>query len=126
TDPAERVKVIAQPLVHTQVSDQQVKPGASITDKVVVEGLGGENGTIQRPLYGPFGSSDAISCDGTPVWTGTVEANGDGEYRTGPFRVAKPGYYTYRESLAASEFVRATETPCLDAAETTVVSAAPQ
>ena len=126
TDPLERVKVIAQPLVHTQVSDQQVKPGASITDLVAVEGLGGEKATIQAALYGPFASRDAINCDGKPVWTGTVEANGDGEYRTGPFKVQTPGYYTYRESLAASEFVRPTETPCLDAAETTVVSAAPQ
>jgi hypothetical protein len=126
TDPAERVKVIAQPLVHTQVSDQQVKPGASITDQVVVEGLGGEKATIQAALYGPFGSRDAISCDGKPVWTGTVEATGDGEYRTGPFKVSTPGYYTYRESLAASEFVRPTETPCRDEAETTVVAATPQ
>ena len=118
--------MIAQPLVHTQVSDQQVKPGASITDLVVVEGLGGEKATIQAALYGPFASRDAINCDGKPVWTGTVEANGDGEYRTGPFKVPTPGYYTYRESLAESEFVRPTETPCLDAAETTVVSAAPQ
>ena len=126
TDPLERVKVIAQPLVHTQVSDQQVTPGASITDLVVVEGLGGEKATIQAALYGPFASRDAINCDGKPVWTGTVEANGDGEYRTEPFKVQTPGYYTYRESLAESEFVRPTETPCLDAAETTVVSAAPQ
>ena len=36
---------------------------------------------------GPFPSRDAINCDGTPVWTGTVEANGDGEYRTEPFKV---------------------------------------
>jgi LPXTG-site transpeptidase (sortase) family protein len=126
TDPAERVKVIAQPLVHTQVSDQQTKPGASITDRVMVEGLGGEKATIQAALYGPFASRDAITCDGKPAWTGTVAANGDGEYRTGPFKVSTPGYYTYRESLAASEFVRATETPCLDAAETTVVAAAPK
>ena len=81
---------------------------------------------MQAALYGPFASRDAINCDGTPVWKGTVEANGDGEYRTEPFKVTTPGYYTYRESLAASEFVRATETPCLDAAETTVVPAAPQ
>jgi LPXTG-site transpeptidase (sortase) family protein len=126
TDPLERVKVIAQPLVHTQVSDQQVKPGASITDKVTVEGLGGEKATIQAALYGPFPSQDAINCDGTPVWTGTVEANGDGDYTTEPFKTKTPGYYTYRESLAASEFVKPTQTPCLDAAETTVVSATPQ
>src|SRR5262249_135729 len=126
TDPAERVKVIAQPNVHTQVSDQQVSPGASITDLVVVEGLGGEQATVQAPLYRPFPSPHAINWDGTPVWKGTVAANGDGEYRTGPFKVTTPGYYTYRENLVESEFVRPTETPCLDTAETTVVAAAPK
>jgi hypothetical protein len=126
TDPLERVTVVAQPAVHTQVSKQQVSPGASITDQVVVDGLGGEQATVNAALYGPFPSSDAIVCTGTPVWTGTVEADGDGEYRTEAFKVTAPGYYTYRENLVASTFVRATETPCLDTAETTVVAAAPK
>jgi hypothetical protein len=126
TEPLERVKVVAQPLVHTQVSDQQTSPGASITDQVVVDGLGGEQAAVQAALYGPFPSREAINCDGTPVWKGTVAADGDGQYRTEPFKVPAPGYYTYRESLVASEFVRATVTPCLDETETTVVAAAPQ
>jgi sortase family protein len=126
TDPAERVKVVAQPVVHTQVSSSRVAPGASITDTVTVEGLGGEKATVQAVLYGPFPARGAISCSGTPVWQGTIEADGDGEYRTGAFKAAAPGYYSYRERLVGSEFVRATETPCLDAAETTVVVAQPK
>ncbi len=126
TDPRERVKVVAQPTVHTQVSKQRVLPGASITDRVMVEGLGGEKATVQAALYGPFPSREAIDCTAEPVWTGTLQVEGDGEYRTEPFKPRTAGYYTYRESLAASEFVRATTTPCPDAAETTIVAAQPQ
>jgi hypothetical protein len=126
TDPAERVKVVAQPSVHTQVSAQHVAQGAAITDTVVVKGLGGEQATVSAALYGPFPARDAIDCGGSPVWTGTVAANGDGDYRTDPFTPATPGFYVYRETLAPSEFVRAAASTCVDEAETTVVAAAPE
>ena len=40
--------------------------------------------------------------------------------------VQTPGYYTYHESIAASGFVRATQTACADTAETTVVTGQPK
>lgn len=126
TDPRERVKVEVQPRVRTVVSSQRSAPGAEIFDRVIVEGLAGETATVQAALYGPFASREAIVCTGTPVWSGTVEARGDGEYQTAPVRLTVPGFYTYRETIAESELVRAAETRCGEEAETTIVPGAPQ
>src|SRR5581483_4636324 len=115
-----------QPTVVTTVSSQSVLPGAQITDAIKVTGLGGEQATVAASLYGPFATRAAIKCTGTAVWTGTVAANGDGTYTTQPFTVQAPGYYTYRESIAAAGFVRAVTTACADTAETTIVTAQPK
>ncbi len=64
-------------------------------------------------------------CTGKPFWTGSVQATGDGTYVTAPVRLDSPGYYTYRETIAAAGFVRAAETACGEVAETAVVPAAP-
>jgi hypothetical protein len=103
TDPKERVKVVVQPRVRTVVSSQRTAPGTEITDKVIVEGLFGETVTVNAALYGPFATREAIRCTGNPAWSGTVEAKGDGEYTTAPVRLTVPGFYTYRETIAASE-----------------------
>ncbi len=126
TEPTERVKVDAQPAVHTTAKQQSGASGAQVTDTVVVTGLAGEDATVQAALYGPFPTGDAISCGGTPVWKGTVDAHGDGTYTTDAFALTEPGYYTYRESIVASEFVRGAETACADSAETTILPGTPQ
>ena len=51
---------------------------------------------------------------------------GDGEYPTAPVRLTVAGFYTYRETIAESELVRAAETRCGEEAETTIVPGAPQ
>jgi len=124
--PSERFRADTQPKVVTTVSSQNVAPGAQITDAVKVTGLAGEQATVTASLYGPFASRAAILCTGTPVWTGTVPVAGDGTYTTQPFTVQAPGYYTYRESIAASGFVRAATTACADTAETTIVVGQPK
>ena len=124
--PSETFKVQARPAVTTVVSADRVVPGTPITDTLVVSGLAGQAATVQASLFGPFASAATITCDGQPVWTGSVAVTGDGEYRTGPFTPTVPGYYTYRESIAASDTVLASETACADTAETTIVSGAPQ
>jgi hypothetical protein len=123
---AEVLKVEAQPVVKTQVSAPAVETGAAVTDTVAVDGLGGEPVTVLASLYGPFASADKISCDGAPVWNGSLQATTDGSYVTAPFTLTVPGYYTYRESIPASEFVRAVQTPCADVPETTIVRGHPQ
>jgi hypothetical protein len=119
------VPVQAQPAVHTQISAASLEAGGAVTDTVVVTGLQGRTATIGASLYGPFPSPDKIVCTTPPVWSGTVTATGDGSYVTDPVVLAQPGYYTYRETLAASEHVAAAETACAEATETTVVRGHP-
>src|SRR4051812_48065885 len=116
----------AQPALATQISQQSSAPGAAITDTVKVTGLGGLTATIQAALYGPYPTREAITCADAPVWTGTVAAAGDGDYVTEPVTLTVPGYYTYRESIAESAAIAGVQTACADAAETTIVRAAPQ
>jgi hypothetical protein len=122
----ETVRVEAQPRVQTIVSSQRVAPGTAIHDRVIVSGLAGQTATVQASLYGPFGAREAIACTGTAAWTGTIDVAADGEYVTADFVATTPGYYGYRETIAASGFVRAAETACGEAAETTVVTGTPQ
>lgn len=126
TDAKERVKVEVQPRVRTAVNNQRAAPGAEIFDKVVVDGLFGETATVKASLFGPLASREAIKCTGTPAWSGTVVATGDGEYRTAPYRLTVPGYYSYRETIDETDFVRRAETQCGEEAETTIVPGAPQ
>jgi LPXTG-site transpeptidase (sortase) family protein len=125
--PSVQVKapVRAQPALSTQISAQTVTPGSEVTDTVRVTGLGGRGVTIQAALYGPYGARDQISCADAPVWTGTVEAAGDGEYVTAPVALTVPGYYTYRESIAESETIEGVQTACAEVAETTIVRGRP-
>ena len=118
--------VTGQPNVHTEVSDQTTTPGATITDKVVVTGLGALSGAVNVKLFGPFASRSAIACTGTPLWKGTVVANGDGTYRTTPVKLEKVGYYTYQESLAETPQYAAFEGKCGETAETTIARATPK
>ena len=123
--PTERVRVQAQPTVHTVVSAKSVAANGSVSDTVTVTGLWGEQVTVQAALYGPFPARNAIACSGTPVWTGTIQVTADGTYQTEAHALATPGYYTYYETIAAGEFVRAVKTPCADVAETTIVPGQP-
>ena len=112
--------------MKTIVSSQTTTPGAAIFDRVIVEGLLGETVTVQAALHGPFGTRGGISCAGKPIWAGTIAVPKDGEYQTAPVTLTVPGYYTYRESIAARPFVRAVTTPCAEVWKTTVVVGAPK
>ncbi len=122
----ESFRAEVQPRLQTVVSGDRVEVGTAIHDRVLISGLADQHVTVQAVLYGPFATADAVVCTGSPAWTGTVDAPGDGEYVTDDFTVTTPGVYTYRESIVASGFVRATESACGDVAETTVVLAKPQ
>lgn len=122
----ERFRVDTQPAVTTTVSSQNVALGTAITDTVKVSGLAGEHATVQASLYGPFATRAALSCTGTPVWTGTLDVQADGTYTTQPFTPTASGYYTYRESIAAAGFVRAVQTKCADVPETAIVIGQPK
>jgi hypothetical protein len=122
---AESFEVVAGPTVHTQVSASSLQPGGSLYDTVDVSGLGGQQATVTANLYGPFSDPTKLACTGAPNWTGTIQASGDGSYKTSPVQLTVGGYYVYQESIAASGFVQAATTSCSDAAESTVVQGAP-
>ena len=126
TEPSERIRVEVQPRVRSVVSSSRVALGTPISDHVIVEGLAGEQITVKAALYGPFATPEAVACDGVPVWSGSIPVPSDGEYTTEPFTVTTPGYYTYQDSIDATEFVRGARTACGDPAETAVVPAQPQ
>lgn len=118
-DVAETAAVTGTPTITTQVSSQETKPGSTISDQVVIRGLGAVKATVQVELWGPYNSVAEISCTGTPVATQTFEANGDGTYTTEPVTIDGSGFYTYRESLAGSAANTPATTKCGEAAETT-------
>lgn len=125
-EPTERFRVEVQPRVRTQVNSAVAEPGASLRDTVWVEGLAGESATVGAQLYGPYPTREAMTCTDAPFWQGSFPATGDGEYLTDPVVVTTPGYYTYREDIAAQGFVRAGQTACGEATETTIVRGAPK
>jgi hypothetical protein len=124
-DAAETTVVRGAPAIHTQVSEATTAPGSQLRDTAVVSGLGGLKADVSVELWGPFGSPGEITCEGTPFWTGTFTANGDGSYQTDPVTLTKAGYYTYREAIAAGAAYPAVQTACGEATETTFTRAAP-
>ena len=124
--PAETFKVDAQPAVVTRVSSQTTLAGSAVTDTVEVTGLVGESVTVAADLFGPYPAADKMTCANPPFWTGSFVAPADGTYVTDPVTLTVPGYYTYRESIPAGDFIRAVETPCAAEPETTIVRGMPE
>jgi hypothetical protein len=122
---SETTVVRGAPAIVTQISAQETAPGSSVTDSVAVSGLGRLSATVNAELWGPYATREEITCEGTPFWSGTFTATGDGTYTTEPVTLTKAGYYTYRESIAASEAFDAVVTPCAEVSETTLAKAAP-
>ena len=64
---AETAIVIGQPKVRTRVSALQTSPGKSITDKVIVTGLGALTARVKVELFGPFKTVEASQVLGHAV-----------------------------------------------------------
>lgn len=124
-DPLETAVVVGSPKVVTQVSAQELVPGGTMHDTLVVTGLGPLKATINLELWGPYQSKAEMVCSGKPAWSGTIQANGDGTYTSPDVRVNTVGYYTYRERIAEAPQNDAELGACGEAAETTIVKAAP-
>ena len=123
---AETTVVRGTPTIRTEVSQQEATVGAEVFDTVVVGGLGRLRAPVEAELWGPYPSREAITCEGTPAWKGTLTVEGDGTYATDRVTVKQAGWYTYRERIVATEAYDAVETACGEAAETTIVRAAPK
>jgi hypothetical protein len=116
------VTVRATPRVSTVVSTQVARGGTRIFDRIRVSGLGRTAVTIEVELFGPFATRSAIRCHGRPYWTGSVIANGDGEIRSPAAKLARPGFYSYRERLIGSPLVDEFTTECPLAAQTALIA----
>jgi Sortase domain len=118
--------VTAAPLVETRVSEQRTAPGALLTDRAVVSGIGDMTVTVDVELWGPYPSRPEISCAGVPRWRSSFVAAGDGSYETAAVRLDRAGYYTFRESIEGRPGVAAYTAPCGETSETTLVHARPE
>src|SRR5207244_1223280 len=97
---AETALVVGQPRVKTKVDRQRTHPGGTVSDRVIVTGLGPLTVRVEASLWGPFPTRTAIHCSGTPYWTGSFVAKGSGTYGTPPVRLEKAGFYAFSESIA--------------------------
>ena len=92
---------------------RSVSPGAQISDTLKVSGLGQTPATSTSTLYGPYASRADIDCAGTPYWKGKVAVTGDGTFSTPKATVRRVGFYVFRERIAGSETVTATQGECV-------------
>ncbi len=118
--------VTASPRLTTAVDAQEVVPGQSIHDRVTLTGLGALHVRVQVELWGPFTTHAEIACTGTPYWTGSFVAEGDGTYPTTTVRVDRVGYYSFRERIAPGPSNIGLVAPCAETTETTLARARPQ
>jgi hypothetical protein len=124
-DTTETAVVVGTPLLTTQVSSQQTRPDAKITDRVTITGIGALDAQVRVELWGPFARKDRIACTGRPARVASFVAAGDGTYRTAPVTVDRVGYFSYRESIVANEAMSAVITDCGEDSETTLSRAQP-
>jgi hypothetical protein len=114
----ETVLAGARPAVTTLVSDDVVRPGSALSDRIIVSGLGQTQAAINVALYGPFASLAAVKCTGKPYSQTVVTAQGDGEIRSPAVRIDKAGFYTFHETLVGRKFVAGVSTRCGQTVET--------
>src|SRR5262249_8904248 len=80
-------------LIATAASSETI--GAAIHDIATLSGGLNPTGTITFNLYGPSANPD---CSGVPVYTNTVQVNGNGDYNSGNFTPGPAGRYSWTAS----------------------------
>jgi len=94
----------------------------SVHGTVVLSNGFAPTGTLTFWLTGP----DDMFCATTPVFTSTVDVNGNGSYDSGPFAPGRSGKYTWRVGYSGDRDNMANAiTPCLNDAAVETVSASP-
>lgn len=125
-EPSETFRVIAKPVMTSQVNKERVRPNEGLTTAVTVKGLTGETAPITVELFGPYPTREAMSCQGPAIQTQTLTATGDGTYTTPPVTLTTPGFYVFRESISGNELVEKSEIACGDPLETAIVVGSPK
>lgn len=102
-----------KPAVTTKTQDKVVNPGDELTDILTISGLEdqgqpGPKGTATCTVWGPSNEpmkeGNEIGPDEKPFSSGTVEVNGNGDYKCTAEKPAdKGGYYTFTEKFTPSE-----------------------
>ena len=115
----------AAPAVTTIVSNQVVRPGARIFDRISVTGLGRTHAQGERPAVGPYASRAAMTCAGAPYWKGTVAVK---RRRRGALaaRCAWRGRAStpIASGSPVNRLIDAVQTPCGEEIETSLGAAA--
>jgi uncharacterized repeat protein (TIGR01451 family) len=78
-------------------------------------------GTITFNLYGP---SDTPNCDGDPIYSNTVDVDGNGDYNSGDFTPSAPGNYYWVASYSGDTNNQSSAGACGDEGETSTIKAA--
>jgi Sortase domain len=119
---AETTLVHSAPRLATQATDEVARPGAKLTDRITVKGLGDTAAAVEVTLYGPFSTRAAIACSGSVAGRTALTAKGDGIVRSPPITVKQAGFYVFREHLVGSPLVEDVQTGCTDQAEVSLAA----
>jgi Sortase domain len=113
--------------VSTRATPAAIAVGKASTDTVSITGAApGWQATVAVRLYGPFPTLAEVRCDGPPAWKGSFATKGPGTYTTPPIALAKPGWYTYVESVPSDAVHEGVTTPCGLAVESVLVEVVPK
>ena len=97
----------ARPRSRRRSARRQTAPGAQITDTAVVTGLGKLAATVNVELWGPFADARRDPLRGHAVLDRHVRRRtATAPTRPRRSRCRPAGYYTYRESIAATDGLR--------------------
>src|SRR5205085_2797146 len=97
--------------------------GDAVHDVATLSGAtANAGGTITFNLYGP---SDTPDCCGDPVFTSTVDVNGNGDYNSGDFTPSTAGKYYWIASYSGDANNQPSSGSCGDEAETSTIAKQP-
>ena len=103
-------------LIATAASSETI--GAAVHDTATLSGGLNPTGTITFNLYGP---SDTPDCSGNPVFTSTVNVNGNGDYGSGNFTPTTAGSYYWTASYSGDVNNLPSSGSCGDEGETSTL-----
>ena len=113
----------AQIGLSSKAAPATILSGATSTDKVAVQGP--LHDTVSWRVYGPFPTTGAIKCTGTPAAKGSFTAAGAGTYPTAAVKFTQPGLYVFKETVAETAAHIGAATPCTDPNEQVRVEVQP-
>ncbi|MDT4916138.1 MAG: hypothetical protein QOH89_838 [Pseudonocardiales bacterium] len=94
--------------------------GDAVTDTATLSGATVDaSGTITFSVY------DNSECGGDPVFTDTVDVDGNGDYTSAPFTPDAPGHYFWIATYSGDDQNKPSTGSCRDEGETSVLTAPP-